>query len=416
MGDRFDAIVVGASLAGSTAATLLGRRGLRVALLERATDPQAYKKTCTHYIQACGTKTLERLGLIEPLERAGAVRNSVDLCTPYGWIRHEGDWYGYNVRRETLDPMLRELAAKTPGVDLRFGHAVKELTQDRGRVTGVVAESSGGARVELEAPLVVAADGRHSKVAEMADIGAQQAPNNRFFYYAYYRMPEYQGRRSRIWLLNPDVAYVFPNDGGLTCVATMGTKDTLPAFRADLDTSFRRTFEGLPEAPDLALAERASDFHGMLEMTNHIRRASRPGIALVGDAAMASDPILGVGCGWALQSAEWLADDVSAALAGEGNLDDALRLYARHHEERLRAHHELINAVSLAKPFNAIEQTIFRAAASDRAFAETFGRLGSRMVHPSDVMTVGTLARAFWLRMTRKVPEPVTLPARPAFA
>jgi hypothetical protein len=131
---------------------------------------------------------------------------------------------------------------------------------------------------------------------------------------------------------------------------------------------------------------------------------------------MASDPILGVGCGWALQTGEWLADDVGAALAGSGKLDDALRLYARHHDERLRAHHELINAGSLAKPFNANEQTIFRAAACDRAFAASFGRLASRLTHPTDVMTLGTLARATWLRMTRKVPEPVTLPARPAIA
>ena len=31
--------------------------------------------------------------------------------------------YGYNVRRETLDPILRDLAGETPGVDLRRGHS-----------------------------------------------------------------------------------------------------------------------------------------------------------------------------------------------------------------------------------------------------------------------------------------------------
>jgi flavin-dependent dehydrogenase len=327
--------------------------------------------------------------------------------------------YGYNVRRETLDPLLRENAAKTPGVVLRLGNPVKELTREGGRVTGVVVELPGGQRAELSAPLVVAADGRHSRLAEMADVGAVQAPNNRFLYFAYYRIPDWEGTRSVLWLLDPDMAYAFPNDGGVVCLATMPTKEKLPAFRADLEGSFRAMFQGLPEGPDLGRAERVSDFHGMIEMPNTIRRASTAGFALVGDAAMASDPVLGVGCGWALQTGEWLAEDVGDALtSGHGleALDEALDRYARHHDERLRAHHEVINAVSLAKPYNAVERAIFRAAASDRDFAQTFARFGGRLLHPSEVMTLGTVARAFWLKWTRKVSEPVAIPARPAFA
>jgi len=49
-------------------------------------------------------------------------------------------------------------------------------------------------------------------------------------------------------------------------------------------------------------------------MTNVAHTPSAPGMALVGDAALAIDPLWGVGCGWALQSAEWLADSVAPAL------------------------------------------------------------------------------------------------------
>jgi flavin-dependent dehydrogenase len=38
---EYDVVVVGASIAGCTAATLLGRAGARVALLERRPDPTA---------------------------------------------------------------------------------------------------------------------------------------------------------------------------------------------------------------------------------------------------------------------------------------------------------------------------------------------------------------------------------------
>jgi len=62
---------VGASLAGSAAAILLGRAGARVALVEKRPDPSAFKRVCSHYIQSSAAATLERLGLLEEIEQAG---------------------------------------------------------------------------------------------------------------------------------------------------------------------------------------------------------------------------------------------------------------------------------------------------------------------------------------------------------
>ena len=119
----FDVVVVGASAAGCTAAKLYAERGARVALVERRPDIGAYKVVCTHYIQPSATPTLERLGLVAEIEARGAVRNPIDVWTPYsGWIRHRADTpHGYNVTRGTLDPLLRRMTAETPGVELLLG-------------------------------------------------------------------------------------------------------------------------------------------------------------------------------------------------------------------------------------------------------------------------------------------------------
>src|SRR5438270_2867353 len=85
-GQDYDAVIVGASLAGCATATMLGRAGARVALVEQRPDPGAYKKICSHYIQSSAVASLERLGLLEPMMRAGAVRSRVRLHTPWGWI------------------------------------------------------------------------------------------------------------------------------------------------------------------------------------------------------------------------------------------------------------------------------------------------------------------------------------------
>ena len=52
----YDAVIVGGSLAGSTTAILLGREGLRVAVVEKQPDPNAFKRICSHFIQASGRR------------------------------------------------------------------------------------------------------------------------------------------------------------------------------------------------------------------------------------------------------------------------------------------------------------------------------------------------------------------------
>jgi 2-polyprenyl-6-methoxyphenol hydroxylase-like FAD-dependent oxidoreductase len=160
----YDVVIVGAGLAGCAAAIHYGRRGARVALIDRNPDPRAYKVVCSTYIQASATPALQRLGLAERIEAAGGVRNGIDIWSRWGWIRPQPGGpgpatHGYNIRRETLDPMVREMAAGTPGVEMLLGHAARALLTDGRRVTGVQTAGTAGER-SLRARLVVAADGR----------------------------------------------------------------------------------------------------------------------------------------------------------------------------------------------------------------------------------------------------------------
>jgi 2-polyprenyl-6-methoxyphenol hydroxylase-like FAD-dependent oxidoreductase len=338
--ERYDVAVVGASIGGCTAARLFAQRGARVALIERRPDPDAHKTVCTHYIQSSATPTIERLGLAPLLERRGAVHNSIDLWTRHsGWIGTlPGAPYGYSVTRETLDPLLRRLAAETPGVDLLGGWAVTAL-RGGGRPGGVTIESSAGGVREIDARLLVGADGRGSTIARLARVPGRSKPNRRFFYWAYWRGLEPAGPRARMWFLEPDCAYTFPNEDGLTVALVAPHESRLPEFRADRAAAYMRMLSSLPEAPDVSAAKRESKLLGKLELPNSIRPAAGPGLAFVGDAALAGDPFWGIGCGWAFQSAEWLVDETAAALVGGDDLDTALARYRRLHLRRLAPHH-----------------------------------------------------------------------------
>ncbi|MEA2480496.1 MAG: hypothetical protein QOJ07_2418 [Thermoleophilaceae bacterium] len=390
----YDVAIVGASTAGCTAARLYAQRGARVALIERRPARDAYKTVCTHFIQSSATPTIEKLGLAPLIDERGGVHNSIDIWSPYsGWIEAPGDVpHGYSVTRRVLDPMLRDLAADTPGVDLMPGWTATGLTGN-GRPSGVEVEDHSRERRRIGARLVVGADGRGSKVARWAGVRGRVRPHGRFFYWAYWRGVRPEGTRSRMWLLDPDYAYTFPNEDGLSIVLVAPHRDRLPEFREDAEGAYLRMVAALPDAPDLSAATQESKLLGKLDLPNVMRPAAAPGVAFVGDAALASDPLWGVGCGWAFQSADWLVEETADALAGGGDLDAALESYRKLHRSRLGPHHFLIADLASGRPANPFERRMYKAASRDEETRRAFEQVGSRRYPPTTVFKPRVLAR-----------------------
>jgi flavin-dependent dehydrogenase len=450
MGD-YDVAVVGASIAGCTAATFLARSGAKVALLESHSDPKTYKRMCTHLIQASASPTIERLGLRGAIEDAGAQPTDLNIWTRYGWICADHasaappmcDHPAWNIRRETFDPMLRELAAATEGVELMLGHTVTALLREGGaidsaagegvdsagegvdravgaigggeRIGGVVVRERDGSERELRVAVVVAADGRDSAIAKLVDQPTKLKPNNRFGYFAHYRdTPLVTGGNAQMWLLDPDVAYAFPTDGDVTLLACLPHRDRMPEYRADPEQAMVRLFDGLPDGPRLDPTKRESKMMGKLDLTNVVRQPTRPGLAFIGDAALAADPLWGVGCGWALQSAEWLAEAVAPAYKRDlPAVDGALCAYAARHREGLDEHEKFCSAYSTGKRFNPGEKLLFRAAARDAEIAGRMAELGGRWSTPREVMTLGMVGRILRVNLSR-AKRPTGLSRQPA--
>jgi flavin-dependent dehydrogenase len=418
-GSECDVAIVGAGIAGSAAAIFFGRAGARVALIERAADPAAYKKACTHCIQASATPTIARLGLASAIDAAGGVHNNLEVYTRYGWIAAPPKQtisrpaFGYNVRRSTLDPMVRKTAMETPGVEYIPGFSAHELRVVRGRITGVTIRGEGGILRDIGAKLVVGADGRQSRIAHLAQLPTTEKPNGRFCYFAHYRnLPRTGDTRSLIWMLEPDVAYALPNDDDTTIVAAMPARAKLPQWKIDPEGAMRRLFETLPRAPSLADAQRASPFMGYVDYPNWSRTLTKPGLALIGDAALSLDPVAGIGCGWAFQSAEWLADAVSASWKSPDELDRGLAAYAKIHRSRLSGHKFFIEDYSTARSFSAIERLLFSAATRDPVCADNLHALLSRCVGVGQSLRPSAIMRAIWVNARHRLGAGQTIPSR----
>src|SRR5690349_1939868 len=114
-----DVVVVGAGPVGSALATMLGLRGLRALLLDRATFPR--DAPCGEGLMPAGARVLEELGL--PLDPFPALLGVAYRVPGVGSVA--GTFLpghsGRGTRRLVLDQLLAEHAAATPNVELVVG-------------------------------------------------------------------------------------------------------------------------------------------------------------------------------------------------------------------------------------------------------------------------------------------------------
>jgi menaquinone-9 beta-reductase len=385
-----DVVIVGASLAGCAAAIFLGRAGASVALVDQRAEESAFKRVCSHYIQSSAVTTLERLGLLEPMIEAGALRSRGRIWTLGAWVEppSNGDVpSGVNLRREVLDPLIRRTAAETPGVELILGRAAQELVREGDRISGVLVRDRGGELTELRGRLVVGADGRDSRVAKLSGVRRRTYRHGRFAYGGYFEGPKPAGwPDASLWFLDPDMAAAFPTDSDLTFYACMPTKEHLGEFKGDPARALVEFVSRIPDAPPIAASRLVGPVQGKIDMTNVAHDVTAPGLALIGDAALATDPLWGVGCGWAFESAEWLADGVGPALAGRQPLGRGLARYRRRYARKLRGHALMIHDYAGGRKMTPAERLLFSTASESERLAAVMEAFGTRNIGPAQMM------------------------------
>ena len=379
----YDVAIVGASIGGCSSAILYAQKGLRVALIERNPDIDHYKKVCTHHIQPIGVPVLKKVGLYNRLMEAGGMPNSGRVWTRHGWYGpgQKSKSHGINIRRSVLDPMLRRAAAEMPNIDLLLGHSLRDLIYREDRVAGVEVQTPERTKRQIFAKLVVGADGRRSKTAELAGFPVREEENGRAVYFAYYRnMPLANGENTLVWFSEPDIAYAMTNEDGVTLLSVSVQKEDLQTFKRDLAANFFSRFQNLPNRPNIEAAEPISKVLGMLDMPNVARGPVQPGLALVGDAALASDPVWGNGMSWSLGAAHWLVDHTAKTLVCglPEEVDAGLGAYREKHQARLLPRFEADVDFAQRRRFNLVERLMYAASVKDRRFWQYTGPTSMR--------------------------------------
>jgi len=333
-----DVIVVGARVAGSILATLLGEAGHRVLLLDRSSFPS--DTLSTHFFRAPALSAFNQVGVYDEVQ-AVAPHLTVNYNVVDGIVFPEpvdrpADYSFYMcVRRITLDDMLVRRAKRTPTVELREGAQVTGLLREGSRVVGVRWKDSNGF-AEATARVVVGADGVRSFVAKEVGVQAEhEEPINRAMYYAYYRgIRPNEGPAAEFHYRGNYLVYCFPCDGDLTLLAASVPITEFAEFKRDSEAKFLNELRAMTAlAPRLAHSEREGPIRGTGSIPGYLRIPYGVGWALVGDSGMVMDPWSGQGIDQASTHAVTLARQLADYLTAKTDWETAMKAYHRDRNE-----------------------------------------------------------------------------------
>ncbi|PXY29097.1 hypothetical protein BAY59_15820 [Prauserella coralliicola] len=386
MNDRYDAIVVGARVAGSTLATLLARAGWRVLLLDRDRFPS--DTVSTHMMFPDTLHRFDELGLLARLRAA----HDVPLVR-FGWrvLGHQvaGDFTpvgghdrGASVRRIVLDAALTGLA-EDAGAELRTGHAVTGLL-GADPVEGVVLDS--GERIRSR--WVFGADGRVSTVARRLGLPASRERRGEMaFLLAYWR-----GLPASEWChldIHERAALMsVPCEDGIHLLSLAGPPDLTRGTAERRESAYRDGLRQFPAVLNPRLLDRARRVSPLVVvpetmMRGHYRQAAGPGWALLGDAGHFKHPTTAQGIGDAVQQAFHIAGQ----LTGGGDLAG----YERWRDERAGEHYDF--SFDLARFGSPRAAAHYSGLAADPAAGRDFLDTFTKRRRPSEVYTPERLAR-----------------------
>lgn len=305
--EESDVLVVGGSLGGLSAALALAAAGKSVIVLEARSTPPEDRWGLTLWPPA--VRVLDRLGVGAEVRRRGSVLQSLR------WLRGDGrTWLDVDCRQIVVDDsfvgalpsVVLEIlgaAVRRAGVPIITGCQVEAFLQEAGGVS-ISARDGDGIR-RLRARVIVASDGPQSMMRQLAGLRCR-----------FIRIPgQYVFTGIGGPLREPRLQQTV-GDGWSLSAVPMGANRSWLAVAAHADTGWavlRRCVE--TTHPDLKDAvDGLQQGWRLTPASGHVRRWTVDGMVLIGDAAHAALPHLGLGGSLTLEDVPPLVDVLTDAL------------------------------------------------------------------------------------------------------
>ena len=320
-----DVVVIGGGPAGSTAATLLARRGYKVIALEKAHHPRFH---IGESLLPMNLPLFERLGVLDKVRAMGVFKPGADFeadnergYNTYAFARAIGKSppHAYQVWRQDFDKMLFE-HARTCGADAREGHEVVSVEQTGPRETRLDVRTDDGRNYRIQARYVVDASGRDAFLSAKKKLRRKNDQHQSAAIFGHYRGAERRPGEDEgnisIYSFEHGWMWMIPLPDGVMSVGAVCRPDYLKQRKG---RTVEFLLDTLKRNPALwRRVERAELIGNEVRVTGNYSydstRMGGPGWVLVGDAFAFLDPVFSSGVYLAMSSAEQAATLVDVAL------------------------------------------------------------------------------------------------------
>lgn len=324
--DQPDIVVIGGGPAGSSAATLLARKGWSVALLERERFPRAH---IGESLLPASMPILDMLGVLPAvtaegfLPKWGATMVWGNGTEPWSWYFRETNRkhpHAFQVWRPRFDQILLD-NARAHGVDVREGHRVTAVEFDGERATAVRFTGPEGPEQRLAPRFIVDASGQAGIIGRALRLRRQDQSFRNLAIYGYFanagRLPAPDETNILIESYPHGWLWVIPLHTG---VASVGAVVDSAAGQAGIgalgaDAYLREQIAAAPHTSALLAEATLTDGPHVLRDWSYASTAmAGDGWVIAGDAACFIDPLFSSGVHLALSAGVLASAYVTTAL------------------------------------------------------------------------------------------------------
>lgn len=308
---NFDVIICGAGPAGLTASLVLGRTGLKVALIDKETSPG--NKVCGDAIAAYVPKILTKIcPEFAPAWEKCIMKTAVNTCritSPGGkTLDLQYSESGYICKRSVFDTLLFGFVKQLPGITILTGTKVSDVKTDESHV-----EVATGEDQVLRGRLVIGCDGAGSITARRLTDARTDLTHCSGAVRAYFKdvkdIPPLTFELHFLRNILPGYFWIFPLPDNTASVGLGLPSRVIAAGKVNLKD---KMFRIIKEEPGLKARFADADLTGspevsLLPLGSREVTVSGHRFMLCGDAASLIDPATGEGIGHAILSGRYAA-------------------------------------------------------------------------------------------------------------
>ncbi len=326
MQNHYDALIVGAGPAGTSAAAVLAAQGWNTLIFEKEKFPRYH--VGESLLPFCYF-TFERIGMLDKLKNSPFVNKySVqfvstrgNVSTPFYFFQHMDHPASltWQVTRSDFDQMMLE-NAKEKGAQCLEETKVRDFLEEDGRVVGLRVEDNNGKTSEYYAPMTIDASGLNSLAVKKNQWRVNDKSLNKVAVWTYYKGAKRdegydEGATTVAYIPEKGWFWYIPLQNDIVSVGIVAEPSYLYRDGRDPEKMFAREIENNSWIKDhLEPGEPVGRYYATADYSFRSKYCAKDGLVLTGDAFAFLDPVFSSGVFLALRGGEMAAETVDGAL------------------------------------------------------------------------------------------------------